>query len=268
MNLKWKKMRPGVRKTRAASKLYAAQRAARTPRALALKVKRIVAGTLEKKFVSNATFGQGFNSGITVIGDMKALVPQITAGTGSWQRLDQRITPLRLTTTWHFAFADTINRSMNILVTLYCFHKKNIKYVPDMAQDVATNGIQLLSAGNSGIVQPYNGYITEGDLPFNRDSYSLIKKYTFQLTNNVGFPNGDTTAGNAPNVSLAASHKKISLTVKTPKQLCYKPGNVVYPDGFAPFWAVGYAHVGGAAPDAFNTDILVSWNTMMTYTDA
>lgn len=232
-------------------------------------VKRIVNGTLEKKFVSNAQFGQGFNSGISVLGDMKALIPQVQAGTGSWQRLDQRITPLRLTTTWHFAFADTITRSMNVMVSLYCFHKKNVKYVPDMAGDVTANGIQLLASGNSGIVQPYNGYITEGDLPLNRDSYTLIKKYTFQLTNNVGVPNGDTTPGNAPNVGLAESHKRISLTVKTPKQLTYKPaGTVVYPDGFAPFWAVGYAHVGGSAPDAFNTDILVSWNTMMTYTDA
>jgi len=233
---------------------------------------RATRAEMETKFISSSQYAQGFNSGISVLGDMKALVPQVGTGTGSWQRLDQRITPIRLSTTWHFAFSDTITRSMNILVTLYCFHKKNIKYVPDMAQDVTTNGIQLLAAGNSGVVQPYNGYITESDLPINKDSYTLIKKFTFQLTNNVGVPNGDTTAGNAPNVSLAASHKKISLTVPTPKQLTYKPDKpgvpFVYPDGFAPFWAVGYAHVGGSAPDAFNTDLLVSWNTMLTYTDA
>jgi len=269
MNPKWKKMRPGVRKTRAAAKAYAAKMAGRTPRGLALKVRRLVAGQLEKKFVSSSVQSANFNSSISTIGDLKALVPQITSGTGSWQRLDQRITPLRLTTNWHFAFSDGITRSMNILVTLYCFTKKNIKYVPDMLADVTTNGIQLLAAGNSGIVQPYNGYVTEGDLPFNKDSYTLIKKFQFQLTNNVGYPNGDTTAGNAPNVSLAASHKKISLTLKTPKQLTYKPSNtIVYPDGFAPFWAVGYAHVGGQAPDSINTDLNVSWNTMMTYTDA
>jgi len=239
---------------------------------LALKVKRVINGTLEKKFVSNATNSANFNSAISVLGDLKALVPQVALSPGpntSYQRQNERITPLRLTTNWHFAFSDGITRSMNILVTLYCFHKKNVKYVPDMAQDVTTNGIQLLEAGNSGVVQPFNGYISEGDLPFNRDSYTLIKKFQFQLCNNVGFPNGDTTAGNAPNVGLAASHKRISLTVKTPKQLTYKPGStIVYPDGFAPFWAVGYAHVGGQAPDAFNTDLNVSWNTMMTYTDA
>jgi hypothetical protein len=138
-----------------------------------------------------------------------------------------------------------------------------------MAQDVVTNGIQLLYSGNSGVVQPYNGYITEAELPFNKDSYTLIKKFTFQLANNVGYPNGDTTAGNAPNVGLAASHKHISLTLKTPKQLSYKPsGTIVWPDNFAPFWAVGYAHVGGAAPDGINTDLHVSWNTTMSYTDA
>lgn len=203
---------------------------------------------------------------------MKALIPQLGTGTGTWQRLDQRITPIKLTTHWHFAFADTITRSMNILVTLYCFQKKNIKYVPDMTLDVTNNGVQLLAAGNSGVVQPFNGYITESDLPINKDSYVLLKKYTFQLTNNVGLPNGDTTAGNAPNVSLAASHKHISLTIKTPKQLHYKPDKpgtaFIYPEGFAPFWACGYAHVGGSAPDAINTDLLVSWNTMMTYLDA
>jgi len=268
MKAQWKKPRSGVRKTRAAAKLYAAQMAAKKPRAVALMVKRMVTGQLEKKFVSSATNSANFNSSISTINDLKAFVPQISTGTGSWQRLDQRITPLRLTTNWHFAFSDAITRSMNILVTMYCFTKKNIKYVPDMLLDVTTNGIQLLAAGNSGIVQPFNGYVTESDLPFNKDSYTLIKKYQFQLCNNVGFPNGDTTAGNAPNVSPAASHKHISLSIKCPKQLCYKPGSVVYPDGFAPFWAVGYAHIGGQAPDAVNTDLNVSWNTMLTYTDA
>lgn len=274
MRAEFKKMRPGVRKTRARARAYAAKmslasRAQTSQQNVVSLVKRIVTGQLEKKFVSNATNSANFNSGISVIGDLKALVPQVTSGTGSWQRLDQRITPLRLTTTWHFAFNDGITRSMNILVTLYCFHKKNVKYVPDMAQDVTTNGIQLLAAGNSGIVQPFNGYVSESALPLNKDSYTLIKKYTFQLCNNVGFPNGDTTAGNAPNVGLAASHKKISLTLKTPKQLTYKPASgIVYPDGFAPFWAVGYAHIGGQAPDAINTDLNVSWNTQMTYTDA
>lgn len=273
MKPEFKVKRKGIRATQARAKAYAkvmaTEKSLATTQSVASYVKRIVNGQLEKKFVSNAVQAANFNSSIAVIGDMKSLVPQVTSGTGSWQRLDQRITPLRLTTTWHFSFSDTINRSMNIIITLYCFHKKNVKYVPDMIQDVTTNGIQLLSAGNSGIVQPYNGYVTEGDLPINKDSYQLIKKYTFQLTNNVGLPNGDLTPGNAPNVSLAASHKKISLTVKTPKQLTYKPTTgIVYPDGFAPFWAVGYAHVGGAAPDAFNTDLNVSWNTRMVYTDA
>lgn len=262
-------MRSGVRKTRAASKLYAARLAAKTPQAITLAVKRAVVGQLEKKFVSNNGLAINFNSSISSLTDQRALIPQVTSGTGSWQRLDQRITPLRLTTTWHFGFADTTTRAMNILVTLYCYHKKNVKYVPDMIADQGANGIQLLQAGNSGVVQPYNGYITEGDLPFNKDSYSLIKKFQFQLCNNVGNPNGDTTPGNAPNVGLAASHKKISLTVKTPKQLTYKPSTgILYPDGFAPFWAVGYAHIGGSAPDSTNADLLVSYNTMMTYTDA
>jgi len=267
MRAEFKKIRKGVSKTRAAAKSYAAK--TKSSKSLVAKVQRMVNGTLEKKFVSTAQQSVNLNSSISSLSDQRALIPQVTSGTGSWQRLDQRITPLRLTTTWHFAFSDTINRSMNILVTLYCYHKKNIGYVPDMIADQGLNGIQLLQSGNTGVVQPYNGYITEGDLPFNKDSYNLIKKYQFQLTNNVGLPNGDTVAGNAANVSLAASHKKITLTVKTPKQLRYKPSTgILYPDGFAPFWAVGYAHVGGAAPDSVNTDLNVSWNTMMTYTDA
>lgn len=255
-----------MKKARAAARKAGKTTAAKS---LVATVKGLVNGTLEKKFVSTAQQSVNLNSSITSLSDQRALIPQVTSGTGSWQRLDQRITPLRLTTTWHFAFSDAITRSMNIMVTLYCYHKKNIGYVPDMIADQGANGIQLLQAGNTGIVQPYNGYITEGDLPFNKDSYVLIKKFQFQMCNNVGFPNGDTTPGNAPNVSNAASHKKISLTVKTPKQLRYKPSTgILYPDGFAPFWAVGYAHVGGAPPDSINTDLNVSWNTMMTYTDA
>ena len=125
----------------------------------------------------------------------------------------------------------------------------------------------MLKSGASSLIQTYNGAIVDENLPINNDEFTVLKKFTFNLIANVGQPNGDTTAGNSPNVTPC--FKNLSYTYKLKSPLKYTPGGTTdFPNGHAPFWVFGYAHTDGTAPDVLNRDVLVSYMNQMTYKDA
>jgi len=196
---------------------------------------------------------------------MYPLIPGITQGTGTYQRLDVALQPLNIRTNWHIALG-TANRSMNIRVVLYCLQHKSIRHYPDLAQYAA--GPNFLKSGTNTLTQNYDGKISDEDLPVNKEEFTLLKCFKFNLMTNVGAPNGDTTNGNSPNT--IPSFKNLSYTYPMKSQLKYTPGGggTSYPNGHAPFWVLGYSHTDGTAPDVAFQDVVVSCMTQMTYKDA
>lgn len=224
---------------------------------------------METKFVietiGNISFNSAINAGYL---EMYSLLPAVTQGAGSWQRLDNALTPLSCSTTWDFSLNNTIDRTVDIIVTLYCLQSKSIRYFPNYT--VYTSGpSDLLLSGTNVERQNYNGFIGAGELPINTANWSLLKKYTFRLTKNVGTLNDDTTAGNAP--INANSYKRIRFNYKCPKQFKYTPNVTTpetYPQGHAPIWVCGYAHADGTGVDNTYTDLNVSYMTQMKFKDA
>jgi len=219
---------------------------------------------LETKFVVN-TVNNAFNSSInTGFLEMYSLIPQVQAGTGDWQRVNQDLVPINIRTDWHVSLTNA-PRTMNIRCALYCLQHKSIRHFPDLASIIT--GPNMLKAGTSLQITNYDGSIQREDLPINTDEYTLLRKFTFNLMGNVGAPNGDTTAGNAPNV--LPTYKKLTYTLPLKSGLNYSPNvSAIYPNGHAPFWVFGYSHVDGTAPDVLNTDVQISSTTQMTYKDA
>lgn len=219
---------------------------------------------LETKYVSETINNIQFNSGITTPSDVYSLIPQCASGTDVCQRIGLDVTPLRVTNTWVVSL-NTVSRSVNIYVDLFLLIDKRNRYYPQ----VAAIAPRFLRTGNtSAVTQFYNGFNTDGFQAINQERYTLLKHFRFQLANNVGVPNGDTTSGNAPNIT-GQSAKTISYTVDTPKQYRYQPdATVTYPNGHAPFWVMGYSKVDGSSPDVANQSINVSHITRMWYKDA
>ena len=226
---------------------------------------------LETKFVcdrNDANFNSKISTGFT---EMYSLIPKVAEGLENWQRENDDLQPTNIRTNWHIALG-TANRSMNIRVVLYCLQHKSIKHYPDLA---AVTSLKFLKTGNgSGTppgIQEFNGFIGDEDLPINKEEYTLLKKFTFNLMSNVGAPNGDTTDGNSPNT--LPSYKNLSYTYPCKRQLRYTPdgpgaGAAVYPNGHAPFWVLGYSHTDGTPADTLFQDVRVTSITQMTYKDA
>lgn len=219
--------------------------------------------TQETKFVLSAQGGVLFNSPINGgFAEMFSLIPPVTEGTGTYQRVDDCLQPLNIRTNWHIALTQA-NRSMNIRCVLYCLQDKRVKYYPNLVD--TTSGPQFLKSGVSDAPTIYNGNIGSEDLPVNLKEYTLLKCFKFNLIGNVGLPNGDTNAGNSPNAM--PSYKNLSYTYPIKSQLKYSE-EASYPNGHAPFWVLGYSHTDGTVPDIINADLSVSWVTQMTYKDA
>jgi len=262
MNLNGKFVKRGGKKHRA---IVASQKSVLVPLIKAV-AKSSALKLLETKFVSTRFEGTQFNSAINGgFSEMYPLIPGITPGSGTYQRLDDTLQPLTIRTNWHVALS-TASRTMNIRVVLYCLQSKSIRHFPDLA--TFTSGPSFLRSGDSSLISTYNGKITDENLVINTDEYTLLKKYTFNLMSNVGSPNGDTVAGNSPNVQ--PSFKNLSYTHKLKSQLKYDPlgTGTTYPKGHAPFWVLGYSHTDGTAPDITYKDVIVSCMTSMTFKDA
>lgn len=263
----WKK-KPVARRRRAAG---ARPKRAKLSKPMVRAIKQISARSaqqeLETKFVVTRADNLNFNSAINTTSEMYSLIPQVAQTTNpssDWQRIGNDVTPISCVTDWHVSLVDS-DRSMNIIVTLYCLQMKNYRYFPEAVTNAGT--LQFLKAGNSSVVQGFNGYVVDTDLPINLEEYTLLKKHQFHLTKNVGIMNNDTTATGAPNI--AQTYKHIRYSYKAPKQLRYNPsGATTYPNGHAPFWVIGYAHIDGSAPDVLYQDLNVSYSCKMVFKDA
>jgi len=222
---------------------------------------------LETKYVCDTVNNIQFNSAVSLGTEQYPLYPKLAAGTNTWERVGIDVSPIRVKNTWVVSIND-VNRSENLYVNLYCLIDKNYRYFPDVQGGAAPPFLRSGNSSGSG-VQTYNGFNTDMFRMINKERYTLLKHFKFQLVANVGKANGDTNPGNAPNVALQSA-KTLTYIVDTPKQLRYTPGNTgpIYPNGHAPFWVLGYSKVDGTAPDVVNQSITVSHITEMIYKDA
>ena len=222
---------------------------------------------LETKFVSmrdnNVTFNSAIDGGFA---EMYSLIPKCVQGAGTYQRIEDSVQPMSITTNWHIALGTSV-RTSNIRCVLYCLQHKSIKFFPDLANAYPATGPNILKTGTVALTSNYGGRIVDENLPINTDEFTLLKKFTFNLIANVGTPNGDATTGNSPNA--VPSFKNLSYTYKLKSPLKYTPDGVTdLPNGHAPFWVFGYSHTDGSAPDVTFRDVCVSYITKMTYKDA
>ena len=273
------KRRP-VRKTVLRKKKATFKKLPVTAKALVREIKVISAREaqreLETKFVVAKQTATPFNSGInTGQLEMYSLIPALSAPTPAgtsaqdWERANNDITPMSCKTDWFISCANT-QRSVNLKVDLYCLQSKQSRTFPSVLTEVGLLGPSFLKSGALGQVTNYTGAIVNSVLPVSIENFTLLKHFSFHLQKNVGIPQNDSTAGNAPNDT--PSYKHVTFHYKCPKQFRYTPGVASilgdYPQGHAPFWVMGYSHVDGSATDLVNTDIVASWTTQMTFKDA
>jgi len=263
-------MRPGVRKTRAASKAYASKKAPATKTQAVQLIKNVMARENETKYRSETTGSQLSNSQITS-GDIIRLLPKLIQDEGdgtAYQRLGTKITPKSLRVNCHVSFAPSLNRSMAVEVHYFVLTSKSQKNINSVLGLTLAN---LLRTGDQNMYFPFDGNVDIAMLPVNTTEYNVIKRGSFKLSKNTGLLQDSTTAGNNP--LGGPSSKSFVVTIPTPAKLVYEqddqtPRQVNYPNNFAPFIVFGYTHQDTSTPDFLNQDIKVVVRPQLWYDDA
>jgi len=265
---------PGNAKGKAAFRK--ATRQPRSKKSVAL-IKSVVGSvldrTLETKYATDQRLNVAFNSAIGAYNlDAYPALPPVNVATGfmqTYNRAGNEITPTSLKV--HMTVGlNSVQRSSALRVDVYVLTRKDQKVL-------APNGIlnrvdipQLFNAGFGGGLTSYTGLPTIPVLRMNLNEFTLISHRKFTLAGNVGLPNGDTTAGNSPNL-LPGCVKYLDINVPCPKTLKYDEGTAttaVYPNNFAPFIVIGYCKVDGTAPDVAFQSVVASWTTALMFKDA
>lgn len=261
------------RKNRSAPKRVTRRKSRMPPSAPAITklVNRVINRKMETKFVANVVQPVGFNSTITsFITEAYPLLPPVVSATvpnQTYARFGAQINPISLKSTV-FVGLSAVNRSLAIRVDVYILTRKDLKYWPDIAADAGA--VDLFQAPNTAATVGYNGYMNTTALRYNLNKFAVLKHKSFVLGGNVGIPNGDTTSGNAPNMSVPGCQKKLVFNLKVPKTLKYDEdgGSYVFPNNYAPFMVIGYSKVEGAAPDTTYQSVQAQWTNALTFKDA
>jgi len=244
---------------------------ARMPVVSAL-VNKIVNRKLETKYATDRRNAITFNSGISAWSEAYPILPPVPEeGTTpqSFARVNDQISPLNLKLDLNVAI-NAVARSVAVRVDVFVLTYKLNKYWPNVSALSGTP--QLYRTGTTGAqTQGYDGVMSSTFLRMNLNSFSVIRHKSFLLGGNVGLPNGDTTNGNAPNMSLPGMSRKLSMVIPCPKTLKYdesSASSVTYPNNFAPFLFIGYSKVDGTGPDVSFASVVASWTNSLTYKDA
>lgn len=269
MRAQFKKMRKGVRKTRADAKAYAKKAPVTKTQAVRL-IKNVIARETETKFRSETTGAFTSNSAITSA-DIVRLLPKLVQDEGdgnAYQRLATKVTPRSLKAHLHVSVSPDVNRSLAITVHYFVLTSKSQKNINSVLGLTLAN---LLRTGDPNMYFNFDGNVDNAMLPVNTTEYNVIKRGKFNLAKNTGLLQDSTTAGNQPLGGPVS--KDWTITIPTPAKLIYdqdnqSPRTINYPNNFAPFIVFGYTHQDTSVPDYTNQDIKVVVRPELWYDDA
>lgn len=184
--------------------------------------------------------------------DIVPLLPSITQGTASSQRVGDKIAPVNLRVNGATSLNDYgqgfIGQPLTVRVMVLA--AKSIKDGTLLASQAPMN--QLLDNGGSSAA--WDGSTARSLFRINTDLFQVLGSRTFKL--------GDTTAENTRSMT-----KRWAFNVKCPKSLLYTTGNI-NPSNFAPFLAVGWCRDDGVTPGITELSIVNTANTLLTFKDA
>lgn len=260
------------------SKLYVAPAASAPTVALVKAVaKKVVSDSMEDKYQTRLCQTSGyprlFDAGIQSV---FPLLPIITQGTTSNERIGDRIRPKRMRVDFTLSANYAIPSSIIANCRLIVMNDKAIKSTPDLLAIVGTQPgtpiqTELLQYANT--LAGYTSTPSDDMARVNYERYSVIKDIRKEVIKGAGLGPIVTNSyvGDQVFVSPQTVHK-FSVVVPTPKVLKYSNATDNYPSNFAPFFVLGYVDPNGNAgnvPDNWLTQrIALNFVTHLDYEDA
>jgi len=228
-------------------------------KALTKQIKNVIKSQSETKYetevVLNAT---AFNSVIASAAECYNVMPRIGLGTTSYQRIGQKITPMKCRVDLSLGFSQDDVTSRDITAHVFMLRAKSIKAARLIGNIPITD---FLDAGGSGGSVAFLGTLPNAMLPVEKSNFTVLHHRKIHLQK------VDTTDLTVASQN-ANSSKKLSLT--------YKPRQLVFDETLDPnyaendfiFMCIGYVYNSpDHVPDVLNTALLVTAVSHFYYKD-
>lgn len=231
---------------------------------------RAIRRNMETKIASNQYTLTALNSGISSAGDLIAVLPTISNGTGQENRIGSSIRPTKLVIRGYVVYNTTLAYgyldSKLLGVRLMVFQDKTTRAY----QNSITN-FNLLDYGGTG--QTFTGTPQNFTAPHNNDQFRFYADRKFKMLKPFGYTNNPSPDFSTAMTSVDGSLYRPFTIVLTQKHL---PAQLSYDNGdssnqclnFAPYLACGYCDLLNSAPDVTNTQISITFTSTLFYKDS
>lgn len=243
--------------------------AAKAVRAIA---KAVVKKEAEDKFVSDAR-DVSFNSTIASAAECYTVMPQISIGTGDFQRIGDKVRGKYLyikgQVQYSEAYLNTLTQQYMPPVTcrVLILSQKNIKVGGDVSSRVDTAHLLKDNVG-TGTARAYVGTQWDNEAPINKDLFKvhMDKKIKMNFIRYDYFAGG----GNAVQSQVVGNDrtKTFYCRIKLPATLTFDDGNSNWANNFAPFLCFGSVCDDGSTPYTAGTPFNVRWLSTAYYEDS
>lgn len=222
--------------------------------------KSVVSKAAEDKFVSMSTV-TSHNSTIASAAECYPMVPQITQGTGDFQRVGHKVRGKYLYikgyVQYNTSFLDTLSTGQTIYVPpatlrVLVLSQKNVKVGSAVSTSIDTNHLLKDNVG-TGTARAYTASVMDNIAPINKDLFRVHMDKKIKL--NFRDTNYYVGGGNAVQ-SVAVGNdrtKYFTCRIKCPATLAFDDGNGNWPNTFAPFLCMGGVNDDGSAPYTLST---------------
>jgi len=217
---------------------------------LAQLVAKVMKGNSETKYVSNAladstnalTANWYAPQNLTTLPSFKPALPVVSQGVGDYQRIGNKIMPVKLFTDLCVGYSATDVSCNEVIVTIYYGTTKAGKTWQTANPVQSPN--DLLDNGD-GTTGPFTGLKADLLYPINKAAMNA-KRITFRLGKSEGVLNDNGAAAllnGAYATSGGGSFKTVRLNFKPPKALVYDQSTYQWPSNYAPWYAVSFTRV-------------------------
>lgn len=261
-------------------------------------IRKIAQGPVETKYVMESLWNDNkFNSLIgetlagVVVQDWYRCIPKVPQGVSSYNRLGNKIQPIKCELDVLVKFDVTDYQSRDVYAVFYML---TVKASPtyqsnSIQQPYPSTAYTFLDTGNGNKIN-YNGTWLATQYPVDTEGFTLHYKKIFRLHKPSGNPNG---AGVVPPVmdlsgnplsihplgsgaggtglyaSGGAIRHQFKVRVPLPKTLQFDTESAQTPSNAGPVWGIGYYYSDGTAADTGTNGLLkMSAITKMFYKDA
>lgn len=238
--------------------------------------KSVVSRAAEDKFVSVNSVTR-HNSTISSPGECYPMVPQVTLGTGDYQRIGDKISGKYLYIKGYIQYDSSVLDLLQTAQSLYlppstvrvlCLSQKNVKVGSAVPTAIDVNHLIKDNVG-TGTARAYTGSVFDNVAPINKDLFKVHMdkkiKLNFQSTNTVAPATG-------PGLQTAMvgndRTKYFTCRIKCPASMKFDDGNGDWPNSFAPFICMGAVCDDGTAPWSLSTPYRLTVSSTLYFEDS